>query len=452
MLSPQAHRRRSQITVAGVLVVALAIPVLAAGPLGAGASDPASNQRLVDAAADGLSVDDPAAREAGSGSPTGVLEVPPPGSDQSGIGVITGWVCDANQVTIVIDGVEREAAYGTRRSDTQQICGDTNNGFGYLINWNLLGDGPHTVEALANGFSIGSSKITVATLGAPFRSGLSGTYDLPNFPTSGETTTVKWVESAQGFRIVPPRQTAAADEEPLSAGGAVGVLENPPDGSPVSGISLISGWVCNAQQVQIYIDDAPGLVAAYGTARADTVSICGAPNNGFGALINWNLLGDGSHTVRADADGVTIGEATIVVQTLGGAFLRGLSGTYGLGLFGGRFVKIEWQEAQQNFVIQPATGGSTPTPVPSNAQTPTPTPEIDEPTPTPRPTGLPTPFPTPYPTPTVKPTPRPTLATPRPTQPPPQCCKICTTGKACGDSCISRSFTCHQGPGCACNG
>ena len=32
------------------------------------------------------------------------------------------------------------------------------------------------------------------------------------------------------------------------------------------------------------------------------------------------------------------------------------------------------------------------------------------------------------------------------------CCKICRTGKACGDTCISRSHTCHKGPGCACNG
>lgn len=31
------------------------------------------------------------------------------------------------------------------------------------------------------------------------------------------------------------------------------------------------------------------------------------------------------------------------------------------------------------------------------------------------------------------------------------CCKICREGKACGDSCISRSYTCHKGPGCACN-
>ena len=31
------------------------------------------------------------------------------------------------------------------------------------------------------------------------------------------------------------------------------------------------------------------------------------------------------------------------------------------------------------------------------------------------------------------------------------CCKICRTGKACGNSCISANKTCHQPPGCACN-
>ena len=32
------------------------------------------------------------------------------------------------------------------------------------------------------------------------------------------------------------------------------------------------------------------------------------------------------------------------------------------------------------------------------------------------------------------------------------CCKICRKGKACGNSCISRSKTCHKGKGCACDG
>ena len=32
------------------------------------------------------------------------------------------------------------------------------------------------------------------------------------------------------------------------------------------------------------------------------------------------------------------------------------------------------------------------------------------------------------------------------------CCKVCRKGQACGDSCISRSYTCHVGVGCACDG
>jgi hypothetical protein len=33
---------------------------------------------------------------------------------------------------------------------------------------------------------------------------------------------------------------------------------------------------------------------------------------------------------------------------------------------------------------------------------------------------------------------------------PSQCCKVCTKGKPCGDTCIDKDDTCHVGPGCAC--
>jgi|GEM_PF-3332150 len=32
------------------------------------------------------------------------------------------------------------------------------------------------------------------------------------------------------------------------------------------------------------------------------------------------------------------------------------------------------------------------------------------------------------------------------------CCKVCRKGKACGNSCISRSYSCSKPPGCACDG
>ena len=44
---------------------------------------------------------------------------------------------------------------------------------------------------------------------------------------------------------------------------------------------------------------------------------------------------------------------------------------------------------------------------------------------------------------------QPTYSSPTPKT---TCCKVCTKGKACGDSCISRSYTCHKSAGCACNG
>jgi hypothetical protein len=32
------------------------------------------------------------------------------------------------------------------------------------------------------------------------------------------------------------------------------------------------------------------------------------------------------------------------------------------------------------------------------------------------------------------------------------CCKHCSKGKPCGDSCISRDKECHKPKGCACSG
>ena len=98
----------------------------------------------------------------------GYLENPGPNSFQSGIGVISGWVCEADAVVIEMETaggtVHRyEAGYGTERADTAQrkdgtpLCGDTDNGFGLLFNWNLLGDGEHTIVALVDERGIGPS-------------------------------------------------------------------------------------------------------------------------------------------------------------------------------------------------------------------------------------------------------------------------------------------------------
>src|SRR5262245_57359880 len=111
-----------------------------------------------------------------------------------------------------------------------------------------------------------------------------------------------------------------------STARAQGLLENPAQDSFQSGLGLISGWHCTAQRIEIEIDRIRTL-ASRGTPRSDTRDQCGDTNNGFGLLINWNDLGDGSHEINVLADGQPFARATFIVTTLGTDFLRGKSAT-----------------------------------------------------------------------------------------------------------------------------
>ncbi len=284
------------------------------------------------------------------------LENPQPGSFQSGIGIISGWACEAGRIDIEVSGggitATLQAAYGTARGDTATACGDTNNGFGLLVNWNLLRDGNYTVRALRDGVEFARTTVIVGTLGLnqQFSTGLSGDSQLPNFPQSGQTTRIRWQESIQNFSIIGATESPA-DGTPSSPGTK---LENPLSGSFQSGIGVISGWVCDAKRIDIEVDGRITLQAAYGTGRSDTASTCGDTNNGFGLLVNWSDLPDGVHTLRALKDGVEFARSIFTVTTLGlGSFVRGLSGGFVVSNFpqAGRHTRVQWQESMQNFAI-----------------------------------------------------------------------------------------------------
>ena len=290
----------------------------------------------------------------------GVLENPRPGSFQSGIGVISGWVCEADQVVIEFERpggtVRREpAAYGTSRPDTAGECGHPDSGFGLLWNWNKLGPGKHTVRAMVDGVVLAEHTLMVTTLGlGEFPKGLRGDYQLEDFPNSGDTTRLLWQEAQQNFVIAAETGGGGGGHQnPEQA-----VLGNPRPGSFQSGIGVISGWVCEADQVVIEFESPEGTVrreqAGYGTSRTDTSGKCGDSANGFGLLWNWNKLGPGQHTIRALADGFEFAWSTFTVTTLGEEdFVEGLDGEYELEDFPevGTTVTVQWQEALQNFTI-----------------------------------------------------------------------------------------------------
>ena len=286
----------------------------------------------------------------------GVLDNPGLASFQSGIGLLSGWVCDAAVVELEINGGPRiAAAYGTDRADTAPRCGDRNNGFGLLFNWNLLGDGAHTVVAVADGVAFGQATFTVTTLGEELVTAASGETVLADFPTPGKDVRLMWQQANQNFVLVPLDRGPPPASPPSPAGGPAGTLENPGPASFQSGIGLLSGWVCDAAVVELEINGGPRIAAAYGTDRADTAPVCGDRNNGFGLLFNWNLLGDGIHTVRAVADGDEFGRATFTVTTLGVEFLQGTHGETVVEDFPspGEAVRLVWQQANQNFVLAP---------------------------------------------------------------------------------------------------
>jgi hypothetical protein len=330
----------------------------------------------------------------------GLLENPANGSVVSGIGTISGWVCAADDVVVLInDTVAPQIAYGTNRGDTQGACGDTNNGFGALFNWNLLGDGTHTLVATVDGVELARATFRVQTLGVSFLSDKEGVYLVEDFPEEGDSFGLQWEQAAQNFMIVPPPANGTPVEDASSASAiegpaatVLGVLENPSDNGRSSGIGLASGWVCDADEVEIVIDGTIRLQAAYPTARADTVDECaGSFATGFGVLFNWNLLSNGPHTAVALADGMEFDRSEFRVRKLGGSFLRGLDKTLVLPNFptNATDVEVEWVEASQNFLISDVLG-IIPTPTPVPTQTPKPTaPRTPTPTPSPKPQGTP---------------------------------------------------------------
>ena len=138
----------------------------------------------------------------------GLLENPSPGSAHSGGALVSGWHCEAKSVRIELiknngQKISELAGARTERTDTSKVCGDSNNGYGLLWNWNKMGDGWHEVRVFADDEAtpFATSKVFVTTLGEEFARGLSGEYEISNFPSAGKSVMVEWRQEQQNFVI-----------------------------------------------------------------------------------------------------------------------------------------------------------------------------------------------------------------------------------------------------------
>ena len=105
-----------------------------------------------------------------------VIELPGAASTKSGVDIFSGWKCVANgAITVRFDsGTPIVIPYGSERNDTISICGDADNGYVLLLNYNTLGPGTHTAEVFDDGVSFASVSFTVVTTGVEFLAGVSG--------------------------------------------------------------------------------------------------------------------------------------------------------------------------------------------------------------------------------------------------------------------------------------
>ena len=143
--------------------------------------------------------------------------------------------------------------------------------------------------------------------------------------------------------------------------GHTATLDIPGPGSTQSGVGVISGWKCQANgQLTVRFNGGRSLPLSYRSERGDTRSACGDSENGFVALWNWSVLGNGRHTAVVYDNGDEFDRATFTVVTPGVDFLQGVSGSGTATLSNGQRVTLQWSEGSQSFVATDFTGTAPP--------------------------------------------------------------------------------------------
>lgn len=145
-----------------------------------------------------------------------VLESPADGAFVSGLGFISGWKCNAGNITVRLDGGGHiSMATEQPRADTRLACGTVHNGFITQVNWNHLGAGTHTAVAYDDGVEFARSTFTVGTADEEFLEDLEAECLVPDFPASGENGRFVWNESTQHLELAEAGHHVRLPDPPM---------------------------------------------------------------------------------------------------------------------------------------------------------------------------------------------------------------------------------------------
>ena len=280
---------------------------------------------------------------------TGRLESPSPGSLQSGVGRFSGWVCvtgpGGEPPPPAVPEVAERYFYDALEHRESSV--DNRGNW-----WARTGSGNKTHITGRTTVQELVDQVRRFTISYVDDTG----YDRTEFYETilGESgiftidigdVRLSWIITGLSKSILPPdpRRPAGTVSPPrITIDVEPGATVRNQDGSPWAPVPLTQTmdelgrdiYVVNVLQpyvpgrpkvssVEIEIDDTTRIPATYEIERRDTTSVCGDSNNGFVLPFNWNLLDNGTHTVRAFADGVEFDSARFTVTTPGTGFLRG---------------------------------------------------------------------------------------------------------------------------------
>jgi len=132
------------------------------------------------------------------------LGIPTPHTTLSGIGVVSGWKCEAGELTLRFDGGPPiPLVYGSGRRDVLDAgaCDQAEVGFVTIMNWGELGDGTHTAVVYHDGVEFDRSTFDVVTTGEAFLRGAAGQCVVEDFPAPNENARFIWNQPTQHMEL-----------------------------------------------------------------------------------------------------------------------------------------------------------------------------------------------------------------------------------------------------------
>lgn len=209
-----------------------------------------------------------------------------------------------------------------------------------------------TLISIANAFRVDALDFTStcsSTFGLDLGVLTPNKYRIQAIPLNGPYTEAQQQES-------PTRRTQEVTFAVLTEAQALRAsIEIPAQDSVQSGIGLISGWACLAENIEISIDGGARVKVPAEAPRGDVESVCSHPNAGFGLLMNYNTLSEGEHSIQLFIKDFAMGEPRkFKVVKPKGEFARGLVRQISVSDFPevGKTTVLDWREGEQRFGIK----------------------------------------------------------------------------------------------------